>query len=77
MNLLSLKSKLSSLVHILYGVLTVFAPWYIALIMGFIFALYELDEEMHIKDKAYQDIREYGIGLAIGTITYISLKIVI
>ncbi|PMQ00704.1 MAG: hypothetical protein CBR30_09745 [Dictyoglomus sp. NZ13-RE01] len=77
MNLLSLKSKLSSIAHVLYGIITSFAPWYLAIIMGFMFALYELDEEMHIKDRAYKDIREYMLGLVIGAIIYIGLNSIV
>jgi len=74
MRLVGLRRKLSSLAHVVYGILTAFAPWYLAFIMGFMFALYELDEELHLKDKAYKDILEYMLGLVIGVITYIGLK---
>lgn len=72
--LVGIKRKLSSLAHMLYGVLTVFAPMHIAVIMFVAFLAYELDEQLHIKDKAYKDIAEFIIGLVIGVIIFIGLK---
>jgi len=32
------------------------------------FIIYELDEEWHIKDKSYKDIKEMLIGMGIGAV---------
>lgn len=61
-----LRSVLCNIAHVLYGILTAFAPWHLAFIMFLSFLAYELDEELNIGDKAYGDLLEYMIGLSIG-----------
>jgi len=56
----------SFLAHFSFGMLTVFATTPINLIMFLTFIIYELDEDWHIKDGAWIDIAQYGIGLGIG-----------
>jgi len=65
--------KYTDIGHILYGVLTVFAPIHIAPIMAVLFVIYELDEEWHIEDQSYRDIMFYMIGIAIGVIIWLIL----
>jgi len=59
---------LTKIAHIIFGFLTVFAPIHISIIMFLTFIIYELDEDWKISDDAYKDIREYGIGLALGVL---------
>jgi len=63
---------LTDLAHIAFGILTVLAAVYVhpvvSVIMFLTFTIYELDEEWHLEDESYEDIREYGIGLGIGTL---------
>ena len=66
-----LRSVLCNIAHVLYGILTAFAPWHLSFIMFLAFLVYELDEEFHIRDKAYEDILEYMIGLSIGAAIYL------
>jgi len=66
--------KATDLAHILYGILTVFAPIHIAPIMAALFVIYELDEEWHLNDEAYRDISEYMLGIAIGVILWLILR---
>jgi len=66
---------ITDLAHVLFGVLTVFAAVYVhpvvSTIMFLVFVIYELDEEWHLEDESYEDIREYGIGLGIGVVATI------
>jgi len=39
------------------------------------FIIYELDEDWHIHDKAYRDIREMLIGMGVGAALDILIKI--
>lgn len=41
------------------------------------FIIYELDEEWHIKDKSYADIREMLIGMGIGAALDLVIKILL
>jgi len=66
-------------VHYLWGILisivALISPTLSALMFaGFI--IYELDEEWHIKDKSYADIREMLVGMGIGVIIDIIIKII-
>ncbi len=53
--------------HFVGGVLTALAAYFLspalAAIMFACFIIYEIDEDWHIKDKAYRDIRVYAVGL--------------
>jgi len=65
--------KYTDIGHILYGVLIVFAPIHISILMAALFVIYELDEEWHLNDEAYRDIMFYMIGIAIGVIIWLIL----
>ncbi len=58
--------RLTTLAHIAYGILTASSEWYLAFIMSLMFIMYQLNEELHIKDKAYRDMFEYMVGLSLG-----------
>ena len=68
MRLEELGERLTDLAHIVYGILTVFAPWFIAFIMFIGFILYELDKD----NILYNDLLEYLIGIGLGVVMYIS-----
>jgi len=63
-----LRNAISKLSHVLYGVLTVFVPPYLAPIFAILFVIYELDEDWHISDEAYRDILDYMIGLSVASV---------
>ncbi len=68
------------LAHYLWGLLTALAamllPQVIPAIMFIGFVIYELDEEWHIRDRAYHDIREYLVGLGVGVVVDAIVKTV-
>lgn len=51
--------------HFFAGVITAisapFVPW-LSVILFLSFIFYELDEDLHLKDGAFIDMREYAIG---------------
>lgn len=56
---------LGSFIHVLVGVLTVLSIYVSPVfpVLGFVgFIIYELDEDWHISDYAYKDIREFMVG---------------
>jgi hypothetical protein len=56
----------TKLIHFLGGFLTAYSTEFsiiLPILMFLIFVLYELDEDWHISDNAYEDIRDYAIGL--------------
>ena len=50
-----------------------YAHWALAAIFAASFLVYELNEDLHLSDKAYRDIRGFLIGVGIGGITMIIL----
>jgi len=57
--------KLTSIAHYVAGAITAIATTAnpIAAIIGFLgFMIYELDEDWHLSDKAFRDIKEFMIG---------------
>ncbi len=48
----------------------------LSVLMFLIFIIYELDEDWHLSDQAYIDIRDYAAGLyAAATIIYIIIRL--
>jgi hypothetical protein len=65
---------LTDLAHTLLGVLIIVLTKVnpLASILLFIsFIIYELDEDWHISDQAYQDILELLVGMVISSIVYL------
>ena len=58
--------KLTSLAHYLGGFLSglccLFNP-VLSVLATVVFIIYELDEDWHISDEAFRDIKEYLLGL--------------
>ena len=66
--------KLADLAHALLGVLIVVLTKVnpLASILLFLtFLVYELDEDWHLHDQAYQDILELMVGMVISSIVYL------
>jgi len=67
--MMSVYERLCQLCHVGFGAITVIAcnlhPE-LAMIFFLTFLLYEWDEEWNIGDHAFEELREYGIGLVIG-----------
>ncbi len=62
---------INTLTHIISGLITSLTTQInpaLATLLFIIFIIYELDEDWHIRDKAYRDLLEYGIGLYIGAL---------
>lgn len=65
------------LLHIPLGLLTCvlcYAHWVLAVILAVGFYIYELNEDWHISDNAYKDIKGFLWGIGIGGIIMIILK---
>lgn len=61
------------LIHIPAGLvncLAAYVHWSLALIFGWGFFVYELNEDQHEEDRAYYDILGYLIGLGIGVVVW-------
>ena len=67
--------RLSDLIHVVAGLIAAFAPPHLAVLISMLFVIYELDEDWHLHDKAYQDIREFLIGLVMGTVFRLLLHV--
>lgn len=69
---LTKRNILTFLAHFLGGFLTsifIFSPkipLFLPIAIFILFVIYELDEDWHIKDKAYIDIRQFIYGLFVG-----------
>lgn len=73
------KRTLCKLAHVVFGILTVisaFISFTLPIVFLLVFIIYELDEEKNIKDTAYEELREYGIGLSLGLLIAYLCKLV-
>ena len=64
------------LCHVIFGMLTVWSSFAHPVLVGIFFltfVLYELDEEWNNGDHAFEEMREYGIGLALGLLVVMLL----
>jgi len=63
---------LTKIGHALFGFISTLAvlvhPVLPALSLA-LFIVYELDEEWHLNDEAYEEIREYGYGASLALLT--------
>ena len=67
---------ITDIAHIVFGVVTAIVSKInivFSIINTFLFIVYELDEEWKISDNAYEDIREFAIGLALGEVLLLAL----
>ena len=70
--------KPTDIAHVIAGVLTSTASFInptLATLMFIGFIIYELDEDWHLSDEAYQDILEFLIGLYGGFAAYLIVKL--
>jgi len=65
----------TKLAHILYGILAALSDWYLTLAMTVAFIIYELDEDWHLNDQAYHDLLDYMVGLSIGALSLLALRV--
>ena len=66
-----LKDILFSLAHITFGFLasvSVLISPVLTIINFLIFLTYEMDQEWNMRDEAYQEISEYGLGFGLGVV---------
>ena len=71
-----LPETLCKVCHVVFGVLTSIACLVhptLSVIFFLTFILYELDEEWCIGDHAFEEMREYGVGLGVGLCVLIVL----
>ena len=71
-------SRLTDIAHVVLGVIVAYIAVLLspalAWLITTVFIIYELDEDWHLSDKAFQDIREFLIGLSVAaTILLLSL----
>ena len=62
------------IIHFIGGVITALAAIkapVLGFIMAIVFLVYELNEDWHIRDEAFKDIRAYLVGLFITALAYI------
>ena len=68
---MKISMKITSLAHYIGGLLAALTGKFypvLAVIATVLFIIYELDEDWHLNDKAFRDIREYLIGFFVGLI---------
>ena len=66
-----MKDILFSLAHIVFGFLasvSVLINPVLTVINFLIFLMYELDQQWTIRDEAYQELSEYGLGFGLGVV---------
>jgi len=68
---------LTKLGHAVFGFLstvaTIVSP-VLPIVSFILFVIYEVDEYFHLNDEAYQEIREYLYGVAVGLTLLICLR---
>jgi hypothetical protein len=69
---------IGTVAHVVAGFLAALATvWYpvLGVVATLLFLVYELDEQWHLSDVAYEQILEYSIGYYLGITVAITLKI--
>jgi hypothetical protein len=70
--------NITDLTHVVFGVITAIVSKiniFFSVLNTFLFVLYELDEEFHLHDESYKDIKEFVIGLTLGELTLLVLEL--
>ena len=73
------RNILTFLSHFLSGTITVLSVLVspiLTVILFITFALYEVDEDYHLSDKAFIDIRQFGYGAFLTSVILIILHLV-
>jgi len=73
-----MRSILTFLSHFFAGVITILSVLVhpvLPIILLFIFTVYEVDEDYHLSDKAFVDIRQFGYGAFLTSLILIILKV--
>ncbi|MEM4473944.1 MAG: hypothetical protein QXY75_03055 [Candidatus Bathyarchaeia archaeon] len=68
---------IAALAHVVFGIISALSIiihpiW--PILTSLLFIIYELDEEWHLNDEAYDELKEYMMGVAIG-ITIMLMRI--
>jgi hypothetical protein len=61
--------KVTTIAHVLFGALTALVSIVqpvLSIINTMLYIMYQLDQEWHLRDEAYDEILEFAVGLAIG-----------
>jgi hypothetical protein len=72
----TIKLSVSDLAHIAFGIITAIVSKIniiFSILNTILFIIYELNEEWRINDYAYEDIREFVVGLTIGEVLLLAL----
>ena len=71
--------NITDVIHIIAGLVTALITMVNSVLATFMFVgfiIYELDEDWHLSDEAFQDIKEYLIGLYMGAIIVLVMSTV-
>jgi len=66
------------LTHIAFGIFTVLSilvDRIFPVLLTSLFTLYQFDEDFRMKDYAFYDLRDFGIGFCIGIVLILVIKI--
>lgn len=66
--------------HIPHGLFTVFAAvyvhWVVALLFGFGFIAYEVNQDWHLRDGAHYDLAGWLLGMVLGSFLFLIIELV-
>lgn len=60
---------IATLAHVVFGLISVLSVMIhpiLPILTSLLFIIYELDEEWHLDDEAYDELKEYMVGVTIG-----------
>jgi len=66
-----LRDILFSLAHVVFGFLasvSILISPVLTVVNFLIFLVYEMDQQWTIRDEAYEELREYGLGFGLGVV---------
>lgn len=76
---ISRKELTRVLIHMPLGILVcllgIYVGWWLAVIFAMGFGVYELNQDLHISDGAFTDLKGFLWGIAIGGIAIVVLKL--
>jgi len=75
---MKISMKITSLAHYIGGLIAALVGCYypaLSALATLLFIVYEVDEDWHLNDKAFRDIREYLIGFFAGIILLLGVRL--